>query len=281
VADLADSLARAEDVFQKAFTLNPDLALAHNYYTSLQTDLGRSLDAMERLLKRAQTHRNDPNLFAGLVHACRYCGLLEASVAAHGLANRLDPHVRTTVAYSYLRLGDFRTAIDHCDGPGDGFVKGWSLLSLGRKEEAIALNLEAEKIAPTTQLKLWIASERAFWEGDRQKSLEALEQVLDLAGPIVHDPEGRYWIARDFANLNETERALRLLSLALDDGYRCHYALLHTPWLVSLRSDPRFTELVNRAAALDLEARAIFLDNEGDRLLGVHVDRTLPGSASN
>ena len=59
VEDQATNLARAEEAFRKAFALNPELALAHNFYTALQTDLGRSLDAMERLLKRAHTHHND------------------------------------------------------------------------------------------------------------------------------------------------------------------------------------------------------------------------------
>jgi hypothetical protein len=39
--------------------------------------------AMKRLLDRAQRNHNDPELFAGLVHACRYCGMLEACFAAH------------------------------------------------------------------------------------------------------------------------------------------------------------------------------------------------------
>ena len=49
------------------------------------------------------------------------------------------------------------------------------------------------------------------------------------------------------ARLNETERALELLSVAVDQGYGCHYALSCHPWLDSLRSHPRFTELANRA----------------------------------
>jgi hypothetical protein len=42
---------------------------------------------------------------------------------------------------------------------------------------------------------------------------------------------------------------------------------LHDRWLESLRTHPRFTELVNRAAAMDLEAQTIFRANGGDRLL--------------
>jgi TolB-like protein len=104
----ATHLTLAEEAFRKAFALNPDLALAHNFYTSLETDSGRSLDAMKRLVKRAYTHRNDPHLLTGLVQACRYCGLLEASLAANGRAKQLDPNVLTSVAYTYLRLGTFK-----------------------------------------------------------------------------------------------------------------------------------------------------------------------------
>lgn len=56
----AHNLARAEEAFRKASSLNPDLALAHNFYTSQQTDLGQSLDAMERLLKRAHRIATTP-----------------------------------------------------------------------------------------------------------------------------------------------------------------------------------------------------------------------------
>ena len=45
-----------------------------------------------------------PNqILAALVHACRYCGLLDASVAAHDLAIRLDPAIETSVLYTVLR----------------------------------------------------------------------------------------------------------------------------------------------------------------------------------
>jgi serine/threonine protein kinase len=123
--ELPKHLFRAEDAFQKAFALHPDLPVAHNYYTYLQTDTGRPLDAMVRLLPRAREHRHDPNLYAGLVHACRYCGLLDASIAAHVRARQLDPNIRTTVLYSYMGLSDFQGVLDHCSGPGDGYGEVW------------------------------------------------------------------------------------------------------------------------------------------------------------
>jgi serine/threonine protein kinase/Tfp pilus assembly protein PilF len=279
VGDLDENLKLAEDAFQKAFALNPDLALAHNFYTSLQTDLGRSLDAVARLLKRAREHRNDPNLLAGLVHACRYCGLLEASIAAHHLAKKLDPHVRTTVGYTYFNRCDFQSAIDCCGGPGDGFLKAHSQIALGRNQEVIAAYSEFDKTLPAN-VASYAVSQCALAKGNRQASLEALQKTLELPGPLVRDPESHYWMGRDFANLNQPERATELLSKALDGGYCCHHALLHDSCFDTLRSHPHFRPLAERAAALEMQAQAVFLDHGGDRLLGVTMDRKASETAA-
>ena len=68
-------LEKAEAAFRRALTLNPDLSVAHNQYAHLEADLGHARQAMTRLLTRVRGGRSDPELFAGLVHVCRYCGL--------------------------------------------------------------------------------------------------------------------------------------------------------------------------------------------------------------
>ncbi|HEV2174199.1 MAG TPA: hypothetical protein VGR71_11555, partial [Nitrospira sp.] len=261
LGEKSENDARADDAFQKAFKLNPDLALAHSFYTAHECDVGRSLAAMERLLRRARTHHNDPSLLIGLVQACRYCGMLDASIAAHDQAKRLDNSVRTSVAYTYLQKGEFQTALDLCPTPTDFFVVAPSLEALGRVQEAIALAKEFEKTAPEPFRYAFVVY-RTCLEGDNATALKASERTLTL-----EDPEARFYTACLFAKMNEPERALKLLSLALDNGYRCHHALLNDRWLESLRSDNRFSELVDRAAEMNLEARAVFLDNGGDSLL--------------
>ena len=70
--------ARADEAFQRALQLNPDLSVAHNLYTNFEVEsLGRAKEAMVRLLTRTQSH-SDPEIFTGLVIACRFCGLLDA-----------------------------------------------------------------------------------------------------------------------------------------------------------------------------------------------------------
>src|SRR5579871_522162 len=255
-------LERAEEAFQKAFSLNPDLALAHNFYTAHECDSGRSLQAMERLIKRAHTHRHDPNLLTGLVQALRYCDLLEASVAAHNLAKSLDPHVRTSVAYTYLHLGEFQKALDHCPTPTDFYVVAPALDGLDRLQEAIASAKEFERSLPGPH-RLWFSAWLAYLQGSEQSG-EAFDRV-----PNLTDPEARFGNACLLAKGNLADRALQLLSLALDNGYACSYALLHSRWLNALRADPRFPALLDRAAEMSRAARTVFVACGGDKLLGI------------
>ena len=79
-----------------------------------------------------------PEYFAGLVHACRYAGLLEASVAAHEEARRLDPTVPTSVMNTYLMLGDYERLVRMPDS-SDSDNKVLALYRLGRRDEALTL----------------------------------------------------------------------------------------------------------------------------------------------
>src|SRR4029077_19340705 len=73
----ADGLEQAEEAFKRSLELNPDLTVTHKLFAQLEVDVGRGHAAMVRLVERAQTA--DSELLAGLVTACRYCGLPEAS----------------------------------------------------------------------------------------------------------------------------------------------------------------------------------------------------------
>ena len=97
-----DSELRAEDAFRRALALSPQLSVAHKFYANLEADIGQAQGALVRLLGEANRHGNDPELFAGLVHACRYCGLYEHSIAAHAEARRLDPNVPTSFEQTLL-----------------------------------------------------------------------------------------------------------------------------------------------------------------------------------
>ena len=126
----------AEEAFQKALQISPELGLAHAGYAALEVDLGRAADAMSRLLTLAQRQSTDPTIFAALVLACRYGGLLDASIAAHQRARLLDPRVQSSVSHTYMALHHYRRGLEESLTATD-VVRGPLLALCGRNDEAI------------------------------------------------------------------------------------------------------------------------------------------------
>ena len=263
-----EGLRTADEAFQTALRLNPNLTLAHNLYTHVQVDQGRSLDAMKRLLDRAHQRRSDAELFAGLGHVCRYCGLLQPALVAHQEARRLDPLISTSVMHTYFMLGDYERALEN-SGSDFGYGMALALAMLGRVEEAVSLLRQREPAKPWRLGKLYLTSLRALLEGKREESLAASDELMKAT---FRDPEGMYYLARQFGYLREEAAALDMLSRAIDNGFCCHPAMLRDPWLDSLRARTEFTGLMSKAHQMHREASTAFLAGGGASLLGIHSE---------
>ena len=133
----AEGYRKAEAAFERALALNPDLPVAHNLFTALELERGRSKQAMLRLLERAKVTSSDADLFAGLVPACRYCGLMDASLAAHSRARQLDPAISTAVMFTLVYSGRYEEAAERAEEALDLGIKAECLIRLGRPAEAI------------------------------------------------------------------------------------------------------------------------------------------------
>jgi len=263
-----EGLRAADEAFQTALRLNPNLTLAHNLYTHVQVDQGRALDAMKRLLDRAQGRRSDAELFAGLGHVCRYCGLLQPALVAHQEARRLDPLIPTSVMHTYFMLGDYQRALES-SGSDYGYGMGLVLAMLGRVEEAVSTLRQRELAKPWRLGQLYLTSLRTLLEGNREESIAVSDELIQAT---FRDPEGLYYLARQLGYLGEEARALDMLSRAIDNGFFCHQAMLRDPWLDALRGRNEFTALLNKALQLHREALTAFLAGGGTALLGIHSE---------
>jgi TolB-like protein/predicted Ser/Thr protein kinase len=263
-----EGLRAADEAFQTALRLNPNLTLAHNLYTHLQVDQGRALAAMKRLLDRAKHRRTDAELFAGLGHVFRYCGLLQAALVAHQEARRLDPLISTSVINTYLMLGDYRKALDTYDN-NYGYGRALALTGLGRFEEAVALLKEREAEKPGRLGLLYLTSLRALLEGKREESLEA---SAEFQKSTFRDPEGIFYFARHLSYMRQEDEALETLAHSIDSGFFCYPAMVRDPWLDPLRSRPEFTAILRKCQQLHREASAAFLSFGGDKLLGLPAE---------
>jgi serine/threonine protein kinase len=265
--DIQGNLKRADEAFNHAFTINPDLAIAHNLYTPVECDQGRAQKAMVRLLERARFRRNDPDLFAGLVQACRYCDELEASLAAHHRGRHLDPHLVTSAAHTYFLLGDYAKTLD-CYGDKAGYYLDCAALAaLGDDKTALARLRERERLGGATgTVKAVMLSLRAYLEGDFEECLKATE-IGESSTP--RDPELLYYMARHLARINEQERAITILSSLLDCGFLWASSIARDPWFSSLPSSARYVELMCAAERKGGEAHVTFLAAGGEQLLSI------------
>jgi non-specific serine/threonine protein kinase len=257
----------ADDAFQKAFALNPDLAIAHNLYTPVQCDEGQAATAMHRLLTRACFRRNDPDLFAGLVQACRYCGELEASIAAHTRAQSLDPNILTSVPHTYFLLGEYAKTLE-CYGRKVGFYLDCAALAaLGDREEALArLRSREESGAATGGIRAIMQSLRYYLEGNFVECLKAIDAG---ASDARTDPETFLYIARHLALIEQTERAVQVLFHVIEKGFVCAATIENDPCFASLHSSPGYDQLLTLAQLRQREAHQIFLDAGGPELLNL------------
>jgi hypothetical protein len=209
--------------------------MAHHLYTYLEVELGRAPAALARLLARARARRPDAELFAGLVTTCRYCGLLEESVAAWEQARRVDPAVRTSVSYTFYLLGEFERAIE-TDLDLHSYPSLMARYRLGDRAAALAGLQSLERDANYITARLIAAAYRAALRArsttrSRRSQLEA---------STFSDPEGFFFLGTVLAGAALRAPACRRSSAPSPAASTASPAMRRGP---AVRPDRRYTRV--------------------------------------
>jgi TolB-like protein len=270
--DRAASDRLAEEAFQRALELSPDLALAHRYITPFESEGGRASDAIVRLLKHAAINRHDPQLFAGLVHACRYAGLFDASLAANDEAVRLDPNVATGIEYTLALLAFSPThSSDQVLREARSADAHFLLAAIGDSETAKkALDaLDLGSVPPAFRLSV-----TAVIASHRRPPAEALRAIEDALSQHV-DPEALFVFGAMMVRVGDHERGLEVLANAVRNGYVPVLTLAHNRTFDPVRGDARFKRIEDEARAAMLAAQQLFEAAGGPDLLGMPAETRL------
>jgi len=269
VDGMPDSETQAEHAFRRALAIDPDLSVAHKFYATLEADTGSAEDAVVRLVREATRRGNDPELFAGLVHTLRYCGLYDESIAAHVEARRLDPNVTTSLEQTLLMAGDLAQllAVERtAPGGGDHGIRIMGLGLAGRRQEARELlTVVREKL----QLPAFLAwtDYLTAWIERRPDDMHAHRSRFS-AFKIQDDPEAIFlegWLACDVGAYDAGIAGLRR---AIAKGYSPTSTLARSPQFDAVRSSPGFVAVQADADAGRRRALAAFREAGGERLLG-------------
>src|SRR5204862_3731331 len=117
----------------------------------------------------------------------------------------------------YFMRGEYERVLELDAEP---YMRALALASLGRTPEAIAV-IDAMDRSVTSRLTTYTIGLLQLLRGEHDESLATFRGLKRM-----QDPEGRYHVARHFAQLREAGEALEVLAAAVKDGFFCAPAML-------------------------------------------------------
>ena len=210
----------AEEEFKRAIKLNPNYPTAHHWYSLFLLDLGRIGEAKAEITR---AHELDPlSLIIGTTLTYPYLAESDASFSsAQGKkVVELDPNFPR--GHQYL---------------------GLAYLKQGRYPEGIA---ELQKAVELSGRERWVLRDLGYGYAISGKRAEAQAVIKELLGKYEKGEAIGQHLAAVYAGLGEKDQAFAWL----EKDFQSRSGLLAwtrwTPAFESLRSDPRFTDLLRR-----------------------------------
>jgi eukaryotic-like serine/threonine-protein kinase len=213
--------ARAEQEYKRALELNPNYGTAHHWYGLGLMLNGRSDEALAEL-KRAQ--ELEPvslpiNTSLGWVMWARR----DYDMGAEQLRKTLDMNPNFLLAHYRLA----KIYVNH-----------------GMYEAAISEFQQSAKLSDDGPLAIAGLGQAYAMSGNRIKALEMLAQLQKRSSEVFISP---YHTAIIYAGMGEKDQAFAWLEKALAEGDGSLILMKIDPGLDTLRSDPRYADLVHRA----------------------------------
>jgi TolB-like protein/tetratricopeptide (TPR) repeat protein len=219
--------AGAEHEFKRAIELNPGYPLAYVMYGQYLTMVGRHTNALPYFEK---AHKLDPlfgQSYRGEGYSCFMAHKYDKAIVQYQKALELEPDAITYFGLVLARAeaGDYATAISEAE--------------------------KATKVdnSPLLLTSLASAYARAGRRADANRVLRRLQEIWKRQGtaPAWHTSRTPYVcpyeVAGVYAQLGDRDRAIDWLNKAYQNR-SCLYWLRQDPRFDSIRSDPRFQDLL-------------------------------------
>ena len=247
-------MPQAKAAALRALELDQNLAEAHAWLGFVSINFDWDAVTAEKELKRA-TELNPSSADAHNIYAWCLSGMgrHEQAIAEAKRAMELDPFSRLTygdrswvllMARRYDRaLLESKTVVER--QPDFGYARavlGLSYAENGRYSEAVTEAQSATRLDDSPFLLAVLAQVHAL-SGNKSQALRVLEDLERLTKKRY---VCSYEVATAYVLLKEKDRAFRWFDKAVEDRSDCMVVLAVDPRLDSLRSDPRFQDLLRR-----------------------------------
>jgi tetratricopeptide (TPR) repeat protein len=246
---------KAYVALDKAFSINPDLAEAHEirgFLLWMPANRFPHEQAIAAYRRAAALNPNldEPHQQLGKIYL--HIGLLDEAIAEFRKALEINPGntmARYRIGIVLLHQGKYeeaqrklKTTPPEINPAIVGRDTVWLLISLGRREEAAVLLDELIKQHPVDEggqfasFKALLAAQA----GDAEQAEREVSDALEKGRGFGHFHHTAYIIACAYAALNKPEKAVQFLQTAVDEGYPCYPLFASDDKLDAIRQNPKF-----------------------------------------
>jgi TolB-like protein/Flp pilus assembly protein TadD len=209
----------AERAFKRVLELNPGHAFAHNQYGMFLVAMGRFAEAQREMERARELDPLSPYIHVGTAWPVYFARQYEQAITQLRRIVALNP--------------DFPNAYTNL---------GWSYVQKGMYEEAIVVLRKAQSLDDAWPTLAWLGHTYAR-AGQQEQAQKVLAELQERA---KREHVSGYGLALVYLGLGEKEQAVAALEKAyqLRDGFLPFLKV--DPFFDSLRSDPRFIDLLQR-----------------------------------
>jgi len=245
------TITKARAATAKSIELDPTLAESHTSLAAIKLIYDRDVFGAEREFKLAlRLNPNYSHAHDGYAHCLLEMNQIDDSLTECKSALELNPYdleINQHLGWYYLNARQPDLAIEQLMKTlemGENFYRARILLGIAYVQkklfsQAIDEFIRACEVEKTPVLSGFLGN--AYAMAERKEALEILDELLEQSKYSYVPP---YSIALVYTGLGKRDEALDWLQKAFVEHSRWHGWLSITPELDSLRSDPRFTELL-------------------------------------
>jgi tetratricopeptide (TPR) repeat protein len=235
----------SQRALEKARSLDPNNVRVLRKLIVILPEKGRVAEAYDAARDLLQRRPDDAEAHFGMAYVLRYAGLTQESARECDAALARDP---TNVGFrsctlSYMMAGDYERArqVERLEPGSEWMASTDFIISLRRNDLA-------EARAAVRRVDAVDAKRAQYFEDCLDHKLSSAELHWTESWAMSNrDSEKRYLEGATLAYCNQPDRALHMLSSAVNQNYCATFTLQHDPLLAPLRLRPEFAAIVQQA----------------------------------